>query len=89
METTFELSLMARIFQHKTAILSAYIVENYVKEQCTGSVGIPEFQAKEQIVNKVPSIIHEYLEKGTFDEKYAEAYEAIKGRIPDNYTVCN
>ena len=88
METTFELSLLARIFQHKTAILGAYIVENYVKEQCTGSINIPEFQAKEQIADKVPSMIHEYLEKGIFEAKYAEAYEAIKDRIPDNYSVC-
>lgn len=71
METTLELSMLARIFQHKYAIIGAYLME----------------KNKAQI-DSVPNTIHEYLENGLFDTKYLEAYEAIKDRIPDNYSTC-
>ena len=88
MEQTVELGMLARIFQHKFSIIGAYIMENYMREQTTGSVKVPEFMAKEQLVELVPNLIHEYLEKGVFEEKYLEAYEAIKDRLPDNYSTC-
>ena len=77
--------LFLRAWAHKVSIVSAYEMEKYIQSQCTGEVKIPEFMAQDTILNKVMEIIHGYIENGTLEERYAEAYEAIGDRLPDNF----
>ena len=77
--------LFARAYAHKVSIVGAYEMEKYIKSQCTGEVKIPEFMAQDTILNKVMDIIHGYIAEGTLEEHYAEAYEAIGDRLPDDF----
>lgn len=85
----FEQELMLREFQHKYAILGAQLAEDYMKEQTTGEVQLPVFIAEQQKMQYVSDTIQEYMAKGTFNDEYMKAWENLKDRIPDNYTVCN
>ena len=77
--------LFARAFAHKVSIVGAYEMEKYIQSQCTGEVKIPEFMAQDIILNKVMDIIHGYMENGTLEEHYAEAYKALGDRLPDSF----
>lgn len=86
--TILEQELAVRIFVHKTAILKAYLTEQYVKEQTTGDLCIPEFQARNVANEIIPMKVQKYLEVGKFEPEYLNAYEALKDRLPDNFSVC-
>lgn len=80
-----ESELKLRIFQHKVSILGAYITEQYIKEQEMGEVSIPEFMREKPSMSFIAETIQQYQEQGVFDEKYAEAWEYIGTKLPDNY----
>ena len=87
METTFELELLAREFQHKYAILGANLAMKYVESQTTGDIKIPSFIVEQQKMQYVSDTIHSYMAKGTFNEEYEKAWEEVKDKIPDNYST--
>ena len=81
-----ELELKARMFQHKVAITSAKLVEDY-KESQRGEINLPEFMTNEQAVEYAMKRVQEFLSKGTLNEEYERAYESLKDKLPENYST--
>lgn len=77
--------LFLRAWAHKVSIVGAYEMEKYIQSQCSGDVQIPQFMAQETILNKVMEIIHGYMENGTLEEHYAEAYNVLGDRLPEDF----
>lgn len=88
METTFEKELLAREFQHKVIVLGAYITREYIREQTSGDIKLPEFMIEQQSSDFTMKQIHRHLTDGTFDKEYQKAWENIKNDLPDNYSAC-
>lgn len=85
MEMTVEQEFMLRATNHMLVMLGFYISEEYIKEQTSGEVTVPDFMVKKQ----APLIAREKVEKilleGKLKEEYNKAWEEIKDRVPDNY----
>ena len=85
MEMTVEQEFMLRATNHKLVMLGFCISEDYIKEQTTGNVTIPEFIVKEQASIVAREKVERILLSGKLNEEYEKAWEKIKDRIPDNY----
>ena len=77
--------MFLRAWAHKVSIVGAYEMEKYIQSQCSGKVQIPQFMAQQDILNRVMDIIHGYMENGTLEERYAEAYSVLGERLPDSF----
>jgi molybdopterin/thiamine biosynthesis adenylyltransferase len=62
-----------------------YISEEYIKEQTSGNVTIPEFMVKEQSKFVAREKVERILLEGKLVEEYKKAWEEIKDKVPDNY----
>ena len=84
-EMTVEQEFMLRATNHMLVMLGFYISEEYIKEQTSGDVTIPDFIVKEQSKFVAREKVERILLEGKLVEEYKKAWEEIKDRVPDNY----
>ena len=84
-EITLERELNIRINQHKMTMLMARIARQYIDEQNTGEIKIPELILESQAVQVAQAKTSRIMLEGKLEESYNEAWEALKEVIPDNY----
>ena len=84
-ELTLEKELRVRINQHKMTMLMARIARQYIDEQNAGDIKIPELVLESQAVQVAQAKTSRIMLEGKLEESYNEAWEALKGVIPDNY----
>ena len=84
-EITLERELNIRINQHKMTMLMARIARQYIDEQNTGEIKIPELVLESQAVQVAQAKTSRIMLEGKLEESYNEAWEALKEVIPDNY----
>ena len=87
MELSFEQELFAREYAHKFSIIGAWIIEEEVKKQTEGEISVPQFIAEQQALKTVTDKVQECLANGTFEEVYNTAWESLKDRLPDDFTI--
>ena len=80
-----EKELRVRINQHKMTMLMARIARQYIDEQNAGDIKIPELVLESQAVQVAQAKTSRIMLEGKLEESYNEAWEALKGVIPDNY----
>ena len=84
-DLTLEKELRVRINQHKMTMLMARIARQYIDEQNAGDIKIPELVLESQAVQVAQAKTSRIMLEGKLEESYNEAWEALKGVIPDNY----
>ena len=85
MDMTVEQEFMLRAINHKLVMLGFCISEDYIKEQTTGDVTIPEFIVKQQAPMVAREKVERILLSGKLNEEYEKAWDRVKDIIPDNY----
>ena len=85
MDMTVEQEFMLRATNHKLTMLGFCISEDYIKEQTTGDVTIPEFIVKQQAPMVAREKVERILLSGKLNEEYEKAWDRVKDIIPDNY----
>ena len=85
MDMTVEQEFMLRATNHKLVMLGFCISEDYIKEQTTGDVTIPEFIVKQQAPMVAREKVERILLSGKLNEEYEKAWDRVKDIIPDNY----
>lgn len=81
--------LNARIFQHRYAVLGAYLMKCFadsVSDKNNKGASIPDFIIEETALKFAAKQIQSYISLGVFNEKYEEAYKAIGSLLPSDYT---
>ena len=86
-ELTLEQELTARIFLHKVAIAGGVIMNEYIKEQQTGSISIPSFALEDAADTYSNNIIRKALQDGTFENLYNNAWNSIVETMPEHTKV--
>ena len=80
---TLEKELTARIMVHKMAIAGGVLMQQYLKENSTGSVNISEPLLMDLADEYSEGIIKQAMANGTFNTLYENAWEKIKNTIPE------
>lgn len=89
MNMTEQQELVAREYAHKFAIVGAYLIDREVAHQTSGEITIPKAIAEEQAMKTVTDKIQQFLAEGIFDEMYQIAWEYLKDKLPEHFSIDN
>ena len=86
---TLEKELQARIFVHRTAVLGAFIMREYMDKKRKDNTGVelPDFIIQKQADEFSNRLMSQAMQDGTFNDMYELAWDNLSESIPDNLKV--
>ena len=83
-----EQEFIARALMHKVAILKGYLATSYIaKEKCKGGIILADQFLERDAMEYADSTVGKIMFAGKLDEYYNEAWEKLKGSMPDNFSI--
>ena len=83
-----EKELKARVLLHKVAIVKATLANSYItKEKARGGVMLSDPCLEQNALDFANDKLTGIMFAGKLEEAYSEAWESLKGIMPDNYSI--
>lgn len=84
MELTLEQEFTARVFLHKTSILGAVVMQEFMEAQRKGDVLLSDPIIEKMADEYSNKVMQTAVAHGTLDKLYQEAWDKIKFTVPEH-----
>ena len=84
MELTLEQEFTARVFLHKTSILGAVVMQEFMEAQRKGNVALSEPIIEKMADEYSNKVMQTAIAHGTLDTLYREAWDKVKFTMPEH-----